>query len=42
MMEHFIEMGLKLSEEVGHPRKDNEILKMKMETVSVSERTYST
>jgi hypothetical protein len=31
MIEYFIEMGLRLSGEVGHFRKDNEILKMKAE-----------
>jgi hypothetical protein len=38
MIENLIEMVLKLSEEVGHLRKDNEILKLKMKTFSATER----
>jgi hypothetical protein len=37
MMENLTEMALKLSEEVGHLRKDDEISKMKMEAISASE-----
>jgi hypothetical protein len=35
-------MALKLSEEVGHFCKDNEILKIKFETISASERSCVT
>jgi hypothetical protein len=38
MIENLTEMALKLKEEVVHSRKDNEILKIKMETTSASER----
>jgi hypothetical protein len=33
MSENVIEMALKLSEEMGHLRKNNEILKMEVKTV---------
>jgi hypothetical protein len=38
MIDNLIEMALKLSEEVGHLQKDNEILKLKMETFSATKR----
>jgi hypothetical protein len=37
MAGNLIEMVLKLSEEVGHLRKDNEILNMQMKTISTSQ-----
>jgi hypothetical protein len=38
-IENIIEMVLRLSEEVGHHRKDIEILKTKMKTISATERS---
>jgi hypothetical protein len=39
MTENFIEMLLEVSEEVGELRKDNEILKKKIEVILATERT---
>jgi hypothetical protein len=38
MIKNLTEMVVKLSEEIGYLRKDNEMLEMKMETISASKR----